>query len=235
MACGFSVGLAKNGLPGMGTPAVVALAMIMPAKESVGFLLPILIVGDVCALAYYRRHAVRSILVKLMPWAAAGIVGGYFLLGMVDDRALKITIGAIVIVLFAVDWFRERYKAEESVPTQWWFAAIIGILAGVTTTLANAAGPLIIIYFAAMRVTKEEFMGTGGWYFFLLNSLKVPFFVHRDMITTDSFLTGMTAIPAVVLGAVVGILVLRRIPQKGFAIFAKAVAVVLAVKLLVWP
>jgi uncharacterized membrane protein YfcA len=232
VACGISVGLAKNGLPGAGTPAVVALATIMPAKESVGFLLPVLIMGDICALAYYRRHAVWGILVKLLPWAVVGIVGGYFLLGRISDDLLKKLIGVIVIVLFAVDYWRGRSASDESVPTQWWFAAVIGILAGVTTTLANAAGPLIIIYFAAMRVTKEQYMGTGAWYFFTLNNLKVPFFVSEGIMTMTSFLTGLMLLPAVVTGAVVGILVLKRIPQKGFILFAKIVAVVLAVKLL---
>jgi uncharacterized membrane protein YfcA len=236
LVCGFLVGLSKNGLPGAATPAVVALVYVLGPKASVGFILPVLIMGDICALAYYRRHAVWKIIVRLLPWAVAGILCGFFLLGRISDDFLKILIGVIVIVLLAVDYWRSRSGEDTGVPTRWWFAAVIGILAGLTTMLANAAGPLMIIYLAAMRISKEQYMGSGAWYFFMLNSFKVPFYISLGMITTERFLTGLVLLPAVVAGAVTGIFVLKRIPQKGFIMFAKCVAFVLAIKLLLpWP
>ena len=81
-------------------------------------------------------------------------------------------------------------------------------------------------------MTKDEFMGTRAWYFFCLNVFKVPFFVHAGMITTSSLLTGLTIIPAVLAGAVVGVLILKRIHQKQFAIIAKIIALAGSIKLL---
>ena len=48
-------------------------------------------------------------------------------------------------------------------------------LAGSTTMIANAAGPVMTIYLLACRLPKFEFVGTAAWFFFAINLLKVPF------------------------------------------------------------
>ncbi len=229
---GFLVGVSKNGIPGIGIlVAVLMLFTMEQAKEAVGFLLPMLIAGDICALTYYRRHAVWAHVLKLLPWAMVGILIGYFALGTVGNNQLRHIIGLIVITLLGIDFWRNT-KGEVHVPTQWWFAGIIGVLAGIMTVMANAAGPLVMIYFLAMRLDKHEFIGTGAWCCFSINWLKGPLFWSRGMITLDSLKGNLVVLPAVVLGAVAGILVLRRIPQKWFVIVVKVLAVAAALKLL---
>jgi len=225
------IGVSKTGIPGLGILAVVLLLEVMPAKASVGFMLPLLIMGDIFAVSYYHRHAVWRHLLRLFPWGVVGVLIGYAALGRVTNQQLRPIIGGIVITLLALDFWRRR-KGEAAVPTQWWFAAGIGVLAGVTTMLANAAGPLIIIYFLAMRLDKMEFIGTGAWYFFCLNCFKVPFFWDRGMITLDSLKADVMLLPAIAVGALAGIFVLKRIPQKWFAAVAKALAFAAAIRLL---
>jgi len=67
-----------------------------------------------------------------------------------------------------------------------WFAAMIGMTAGVTTMLANAAGPVMTAYLLAMRLPKHEFIGTGAWYFLMINCLKVPFSMNLGFINPMS-------------------------------------------------
>lgn len=230
----FIVGLTKTGIPGIGILAVVLMASVMDAKESVGFVLPVLIAGDIFAVAYYRRHAVWRHLLRLMPPALVGIGLGYLVMRRVEGGQLGPIIGAIVITLLAADYWRQRSAGGAKVPTQWWFAGAIGAAAGVTTVLANAAGPLIVIYFVAMRFEKEKFIGTAAWYFLVLNCVKVPLFLEQGIITGNSFRAGMMLVPGVLAGAAVGVLVLKRIPQKWFVVVVKLLALAAAIKLLLF-
>ena len=63
------VGFSKTGMPGAGLSAVALMAEAFPddAKLSVGAILPLLIVGDLFAISYYRRHADWQRLLQLFP------------------------------------------------------------------------------------------------------------------------------------------------------------------------
>jgi hypothetical protein len=99
--------------------------------------------------------------------------------------------------------------------------------------MANAAGPIMMIYLTSMRLPKEEYIGTGAWYFLAMNSIKVPFSASLGLITASSLLTNSVLIPAIVLGAVLGRLVLKRIPQKAFSIVIQILAALSAVNLVI--
>lgn len=229
----ITVGIAKTGVPGIGLLGVVALITFSEdAKMAVGLMLPLLIVGDLFALAYYRRHAVWRHVLRLLPWAIGGIVIGHQAIGLIDDHLLRRIIGGLTIVLLAADLWRSSRKEKAGVPTQWWFAAVIGVLAGFATMIANAAGPLIIVYFLAMRLEKEQFLGTGAWYFLILNCFKIPFFLHREMITTGTLTAGLVLLPAIAAGAFTGVFLLKRIPQTGFVMIVRVLTLLAAAKLL---
>ena len=221
----FLIGISKTGVPGVGILAIPFVAAVLPAKASTGLILPMLIVGDVFAVAYYRQHTVWRHLVRLMPCAAVGIAIGAGLMGVVNDRQLRPIIGGTVLAMLAINqWRSARAQGDLSVPEGWWFPVVMGLLAGVTTMMANAAGPIMTIYLLAMRLPKDEFIGTGAWYFMLLNCFKVPFSAQLGLITTDSLRLNLALMPLIVIGALLGVRVARRIPEKGF----KTVVLVLA-------
>jgi|APCry1669188970_1035186.scaffolds.fasta_scaffold30703_2 uncharacterized protein len=239
VVCGLSaflIGLSKTGLPGVGILSVLLAAFVIPARASTGLVLPMLIVGDLFAVSYYHRHAVWRHLVMLLPFAVVGVVIGYFAMGFVDDKQLGKIIGGIVLVLLCVNalWTRVA-KGQDAVPSGWWFAGVLGLLAGVTTMMANAAGPIMIIYLLAMRLPKEEFVGTGAWYFLIVNCFKVPFSWTLGLITLSSLKFNLMLCPLVVLGALVGIPLFKRIPQKYFKVVVEVLAAAAALKLLLLP
>ena len=184
------IGLSKTSVAGLGVFAVAIFAMIIPARESVGVVLPILIAGDIVAVSTYHRHAIWSHLWRLFPWAIVGIVIGYFALSRVDNGQMEKLIGSILVLLVIIQSWRSRSQAlvlpAERIPQGIWFVAVVGIVAGFTTMVANAAGPIMILYLLAMRLPKMEFIGTGAWYFFILNLLKVPFSYQLGLINSSS-------------------------------------------------
>lgn len=238
------VGISKTGVPGIGILAVVVLVFAVGAenaKKSVGLLLPALICGDIIAVAWYRRHAQWKHLLRLLPPAALGIVAGFLLalwLKQINqDQQLGRIIGAIVLAMLILkrwwDWRGQRAGGEPPVPDHISIALVIGALAGVTTMLANAAGPLLIIYLLAMRLDKHAFIGTAAWYFLLLNVFKVPFMSYLGWITLDSLKVNLIMLPMIVAGAAAGIYIFRKIPQRVFAITVEVLAALAAIKLVI--
>jgi len=231
--CAFLVGVSKTGLPGLGILIVPLMAMALPqhARESTGIMLGMLILGDLFAATYYRRIAEWKHVLRLLPPAFLGIVAGWGAMQFVTNEQLKRLIGVIVLGMLALHLWRTR-SAEGAIPTQWWFAAILGFLAGVTTMMANAAGPVMVIYLLAMRLPKLAFVGTSAWFFFVVNWLKVPFSAQLDLTTGASVKLGLLMLPLIIVGSLAGIFFLRRIPQKAFNGLIQLLAAAAALKLL---
>ena len=97
-----------------------------------------LVVGDLLAVAYYRRHAVWRHLVKLIPFAALGIVIGSRLLNKVNSNQLSVFIGALVLVMLALNAWRNSRGDGVSIPSGWWFPVSIGLV--FTTWQLNTSG-----------------------------------------------------------------------------------------------
>ena len=230
----FGIGISKTGLPGIGILSILMTAAVIPAKASTGLILPMLILGDVFAVTFYRRHAVWRHLVRLIPCAGVGVVAGWIVLERVNDRQLRPIIGAIVLAMIALNWWRmRRMGGDIRVPRGWWFPVLMGLAAGMTTMMANAAGPIMVIYLLAMRLPKTEFIGTGAWYFLLVNLFKVPFSASLALINPSSLRFNLLLAPLVILGALAGMRVARHIPEQAFNVAVQILAVAAVLYLLI--
>ncbi len=233
--CAFLIGVSKTGLPGLGILIVPLMAMALPqhARESTGIMLGMLILGDLFAATYYRHIAEWKHVLRLLPAAFLGIVAGWRIMDFVTNDQLKRLIGLIVLAMLAIHIWRTRLRAEDAaIPTQWWFTGTLGFLAGVTTMMANAAGPVMVIYLLAMRLPKLAFVGTSAWFFFAVNWLKVPFSAQLDLTNGASVKLGLLMLPLIAVGSAAGIFFLRRIPQKAFNGLIQLLAAAAALKLL---
>jgi hypothetical protein len=234
------VGFSKSAVPGMAVVFVPLFAEVLPARASTGALLPLLILGDVFAVVFWRRHAVWRHIVRLIPWALAGIVVGWIIMGRIDDRLMRPVLGAALIVILAVNvWHSVRRETaarrgvpvEETVPDAWWFSALFGLAGGITTMISNAAGAILTVYLLSMRLPRDEFIGTAAWYFLIVNVIKVPFSINLGLITGPSLLLDAVLAAGVAAGSIAGVLTARRIPQKAFEIAAQALAFASAVRM----
>lgn len=225
------VGVAKTGIAGFGMLFVVIFSRIMPAKQATGLVLPLLCFGDVVAVLWYRHHAAWKHLWRLFPWTAAGVMAGYLAMGRIDDRQASRLIGVIIVSLVAIQLWRRRAAGHETEHGAW-FAPTIGVLAGFTTLVANAAGPLMAVYLLAMRLPKMEYVGTAAVFFLLLNLFKVPFMVDLGLINAASFALNLKLLPAVLVGALIGRRLLARVNQRWFENLALALSALAGAKLL---
>src|SRR5882724_4635618 len=88
-------GFSKTGIPGMGILFVAIFVNVLPVRQATGVVLPMLIMGDLFAVALYRRHAQWSHLGRLLPATVAGVVLGWFVLRSLDDRQTVRLVGWI--------------------------------------------------------------------------------------------------------------------------------------------
>lgn len=215
---GLIVGFSKTGMPSFGIFGVALMALIFPAKASVGLLLPMLLTGDVFAVSYYRRKVVWKYLWGLIPWVVIGLAGGFFVLDWSDNRHLQLLIGVLVfiLVLLHIGLTRMNERLETTISGSFWFSAIIGILVGFTTMIGNAAGGIMTVYLLSRRLDKNAFIGTGAWFYLFVNLIKVPLYASLGLITWDTLTFNLWMVPAIVLGAFIGIWAVKRIPEVWF-------------------
>lgn len=206
------MGVAKTGVPGLGTLVVPLMALAASdVRQSAGWLLPLLCVADLFAVFYWRRHAAAGKLFHLAPWVLGGMAMGAAALGM-NERLLRPMVGVIVLAMLAVHLLR-RWKGDAAFTPH---PGAYGVTAGFATTVANAAGPVMNLYLLSKRLPKEEFIATGAWFFFLINLTKLPIYAAHGMISAHTLAFNAALVPAVACGAVTGRWIVNHLPAREF-------------------
>ena len=228
------MGFAKTALGGAASVAVVVFAAVLPARESTGALLPLLLVGDLLAVGLYRRHGSWTTLLRLLPGVLPGLALGAWFVSAVDDQAMRLSIGLILIVMTAIQLVqRARPDAARGRRPHRLLSVGVGALAGFATMTANAGGPVMTLYLILAGLPMLSMLGTGAWFFLAVNLAKVPFSAGLGLISGPSLLMDAALLPAMLVGAAIGVLTIRRIEQRTFELAALALGLISAVLLVV--
>jgi len=230
------IGMSKTGMPGVGILTVTLLAQAFGGWNSVGVMLPLLVFADIFAVAWYRRHAQWGILVRLLPWVVGGMVLGAWALhyfGQTDHTKALMNpiIGGLVLLMLALHLLQGK-MGEKFAPHSPIGVAGTGMAAGFSTTVSNAAGPIMSIFMTAQQLPKEQLMGTIAWYFMTINASKVPIYLHQGLFTHNSLMLDLMLTPAVLLGVFVGRWMLPRISEQAFTAVILLLAAAGAVNLM---
>jgi uncharacterized membrane protein YfcA len=217
------VGFAKTAVGGAASVSVALFATTLAARESTGALLPLLLLGDLLAVRAYRRHADWAALLRLMPPVGVGVLAGAVFVAHVDDTTMRHSIAATLLALTAVHLWQRRPQRARSSPHAPRVATpsvrktvLFGLLAGFTTMVANAGGPVMTLYLLSAGFAMLGFLGTSAWFFLVVNVFKLPFSVVLGLVTPASLALDAALGPAVVLGALVGRACIRRMDQAWF-------------------
>ncbi|MDD4224958.1 MAG: sulfite exporter TauE/SafE family protein [Mariniphaga sp.] len=231
--CAMLIGMSKVGVPGVSLFAVPVLALIFGGKASTGVLLPILMMADWFGVGYYHRHAQWKYLWKLLPWAMGGVGIALWVGGVVNDVWFKNIIAILVFVCIGLMLWKERNN-NGMFPDTWWFSAAMGVLGGFATMIGNVAGPIFAIYLLAMRLPKNSFIGTGAWFFLLINTSKFPLHIFIwKTITQQTLMLDLMLLPGITIGAISGIWLVKKIPNNAYRTFVFIVTALSAFLLLI--
>jgi len=187
----FIIGVSKSGIKGIAIIIVTLMALAFGAKEN--------------------RHTQWKYILRFLPWMMFGVLIGVAIGKDLDENTFKTGMAFVIIgsVLMMYWWDRKKSK---NVPKHWAFAGSMGIMAGITTMIGNLAGAFSNIFFLAMRLPKNEFIGTAAWLFFIINIFKLPFHIFVwETITVESVVLNIKLIPGILIGLLTGIQLVKYI------------------------
>lgn len=215
----FILGAAKAGLKGMGIVVVTLMAFAFDAKASTGILMPLLIFADILAVSYYNRHAKWKYLLRFLPWMLGGVIVGAYVGKDLPEEIFKNGMAVIILISVVIMFAWERYD-KSNIPDKIWFAGSIGFTAGFTTMIGNLAGAFSNIFFLALRIPKNEFIGTAAWLYFIVNIFKLPFHIFSwETVNLESLKIDLYLFPAIILGFVLGIKMVKYFKEKQYRTF----------------
>ncbi len=228
-------GVGKSGLAGLGLLNVLIMAHLFPGPASSGVVLPMLVAADVLAVCVIGRRDVdwREIARVGLPMLL-GIIAGWWLMPFIRKEMFSRLVGWMVLGMVALHLGRQLApRFDELLPRSRLFAWAVGLLGGLATMIANAAGPLSVIYFLILGFTKKEFVATMAWLFLILNILKLPFSAQQGLIQATSLGFNALLVPGIAAGFFLGRWAVASIPQKPFERVVMVLTVITALKLVV--
>jgi uncharacterized protein len=232
-AAALGLGLSKAGLAGVGLFHVIVFAFLFGARESTGYVLPLLVAGDICAVIALHQHVRWEYVRRMLPPACVGVSLAAVFMGQISDTTYKPLIGWIVLLLALMQVARMRWpdwlgRVPHTALAVW----TIGLFAGAATMLANAAGPIIALYCIAVGLPKFEVVGTLAWFFFIINVFKIPFSAGLGLIRSDTLMLNVVLLPAVIVGVLSGRWIVHRLPQRVFDLLMLGFATIAALRLI---
>lgn len=171
------------------------------------------------------RPSALTFIRKLLPGTALGVILGSLLLWWFHQQTrivgalIRIEIGIECIALVGLHWWRQSRGIQQSLLREPLRGHLTGAFAGVSSTLAHAAGPIIAMYLLPLRLDRQLFVGTCAIYFFMLNSAKLPAYYFADQFEHARWSFTLQFVPLLILGALFGFWINRRISDKLFTRF----------------
>ncbi len=242
----FMLGMSKGGFP-VGPIALPLLILLWPdqthaAKSAVAFMLPMLCAMDIVALAFYRKQIEWRPVLRLLPATLLGVAVASALFVSdrsavigVSDRVLKLLIGIIGLLFIAYQggkkWILSHLESGKA--PGWAKSSLFGFGAGVTSTLAHAAGPVIQMYLLPQHLAKLRFAGTTCVYFFILNLVKMAPFSLLGRIQRDNLVLGLHLLPVIPAGVAAGYGLVRLMKGHHYRWFIYTILLITSATLIV--
>ena len=212
----FLLGIGKSGVKGIAVFIVVLFVFAFGARPSTGIIMPLLIVGDVFAILYYKKYTRWKYVFVLIPWMMVGVIAGTLGGSLLDEGRFRLGMALLILLTTLILYYRENHPSIH-VPTHWSFGSGLGILAGFTTMIGNLAGAVTNIYFLAMQLPKKIFIGTSAYVFFIINLFKVPFHVWVwNTIDMPSLYISLIFVPFLLMGLLVGVKMVQHINDQNY-------------------
>jgi uncharacterized membrane protein YfcA len=201
----FLIGLSKGGLGGlMGALSTPLMALVMPADQVIGMILPLLMIADVFAVALHWKRWEWRLVRLLLPGAVIGVTIGSFLIEIAPSESLRKILGVIVLVFTVYKIFEKRILHWVRYEPHNWHGWLSGTLAGFASSLAHNGGPPVSIYLLLQDVSPRVFIATSALFFMILNWIKVPYYFYIGLFDFQRLTQIAWLIPLLPLGVVVG-------------------------------
>jgi len=226
------VGLSKAGLlGGLGVVGVPLLALVMPARDAAGIMLPVLLAMDAIAIFAYRKEVDWRIIRIMLPGAAIGTLVGWALWSIVSDDMVLLLVG-IVTLLFVLDAVLPLRKKLTGLPPSTPWGRIWGGIAGFTSFVSHTGGPPFQIYVLPQRLAPALYSGTSAFFFAIVNASKLVPYFFLGQLSAHNLTLSAALIPVGIAGVLIGVELVRRVSAEFFYRIAYGLVFLLALNLI---
>lgn len=210
------VGISKTGLGnGAGAFIVALLALAVPPAQAAGIMLPILCVMDLVGVRALHGHWDAATLRVIVPGALIGIAFGALLFGTLPVDWLRLAIG-LMTLLFGVNQGLDYARRLPPRPPQTRRGLFWSAVSGLTSTLAHAGGPPLMVYLLPLRLERTRFVATTVLYFFIVNFTKLVPYALLGQLNGSNLVTALILLPFAPLGVWLGLWLLKRMTDRLF-------------------
>jgi uncharacterized membrane protein YfcA len=229
----LGIGIAKSGFAGVSMVHVLIFAFLFGARNSTGVVLPMLIVGDICAVLAFRQHARWDYIRRMLGPACVGVIAAWAWMHRLDENLYKPVIGGVILALrrckspgcagpIGSRIFHMRTGSH----------GVLDFLRASPRCWRMPLAPSWRSISSRSRCRSWNLSAPAQWFFFILNVFKVPFSAGLGLIHRDTLLLNAALVPAIVFGLFFGRWLIRRVSQRLFDGLLLAFAAVAALRLL---
>lgn len=208
-------GISKGGFGGLGILAVPILSLTISPIQAAGIMLPILIVMDWVSVWSYRKTFHKPLLILMVPAAMAGIIFGWSLARFVSEDIVLAFVGLIAISFSLYRLFKSKADSPKYAKSKL-VGILAGIVAGFTSFVAHAGGPPYQAYAIPQNLEKQVYAGTAVMFFFFVNAIKIIPYAALGQFDSTNLMTSLMLIPLAPMGVLLGVWLLKRMPQDLF-------------------
>lgn len=215
----LTFGLSKSAVAGFGVIGVIIFAIILPGKQLTAAIVPLALIADASAGLIYRKHANWKSILTMLPFTILGLVVGWLILDKIDDWTARKLIGIIILSLCSFHFWRNRQKP--STPTERPVANVsylygLCFLFGLTSSLSNAGGPLLLLSLLTMNLSKLELLGTQSCFCLITNGTRIPLLLKSGLMNHQTLHLSLVLTAATITGFAIGWKTAQRLNQKSF-------------------
>jgi len=209
----LAVSISKAGFGGaMGSLSVPILIFILPPKQALGVLLPLFLVTDVWVVYIWRNMLEKRILLVMCTFGIIGQIVGWLLFDYLNDQILTGLIGSIALITaFNYAWRRIRPMNKTSVEIAisvskriFQRGAMWCGLSGISSFVSLSGGIPAQIFLLPHGLARQSFVGTLCVYFFVINIVKIPFYIEIGIFSEATFTISLWLLLVIPIGVFIG-------------------------------
>ena len=229
----FSMGLERSGIRSINMVTLPSVFASLGPMAALGYTQPIVVISNFFSVARYWRVVDWHIIARTWWGILAGVLAGFAIGSNISTHTFKIAVGIILITClsFALINDIQRRKLNNRA-LSFGLGLLFAALTGLSSTLGAAGGPVILSYMLLLDMPKETLIGTSGFFCFLVDIIKLPFYIFIwHNITVTTLIASLVMTPCIILGFVIGLKFVRKFSNRSYRLFVLAVAFLSALRL----
>ncbi len=215
---------------GGGTALIALMLQVMSPAAAIPVHGVVQLASNTTRVFLFWSHMAWPIIARFASLMPFGVALGLWLFQGLPKEVIQILIGCVVLLTLATRQL-ERFRGKD-LPL--WAFVPVGFVTGTLNMIVGVVAPILGVLVIRNDLTKEQVVGTLGFFGFVGNLLKIAGFTLIGFSFVEYGPTMLCMIPAAIIGTRVGRAVLSNVNDRYFVIAFRIMLIALALKLIVY-